>query len=84
MLVDIVSAWALLVKGWILWLYQFIFPEYPLMGIAVFVTAAVFLVYYLVRRHPDTAFKMAGSTIVMLSFMLYVIHWLIKLYRVIL
>ena len=82
MLVDLLKEWARQAEIWILSVFQYIFPEYPKIGIAVCITAVIFLIYYLVKAEPKSALKMTGSTLVFFIVLLYSIHWLIKLYRV--
>jgi hypothetical protein len=81
MLVDFLQPWIQHAKLWILSLYALIFPEYPTIGIAVFISALVFFIYFLCKGEPKVAFKMALSTITGLSFILYSLHWLIKLWH---
>ncbi|MFX8612576.1 hypothetical protein ABTM13_19035, partial [Acinetobacter baumannii] len=82
MLVDLFSVWWLEANRLILMLFDYIFPEYPKIGIAVFVAALLFLVYYLVRGKAIAAVKISFSTLVTLSFLLYVVHCLIKIFKV--
>jgi hypothetical protein len=84
MLVDLIPIWGQQANIWILGLFHYIFPEYPKSGLAVFITAAIFFVYYLVQKKPAAALKMAVSTILVLSFVLFAIHCLIKVYHVVL
>lgn len=82
MLVDLLSVWAQQLSTLIVAIFEYIFPEYPKVGLAVVVTAVIFLVYYSLRGRFDFALKMAGSTLVTLIFLLYVAHILIKLFHI--
>lgn len=82
MLVDLFSVWGQEAAKLIIALFEYIFPEYPKVGLAVFVTSGIFFLFYLVKGRFVAALKMAGSTLVTLTFLLYVIHILIKLYHV--
>ena len=83
MLVDYLSIWAHEANLLILALFKYIFPEYPKIGIAVFITAAIFFVYYLARGKFQAAIKMTLSTLVFFIVLLYSAHWLIKVFRVV-
>lgn len=84
MLVDLLWDWGHKANSWILELFHYIFPEYPQIGLAVFVTSAIFFIYYLFRSTVLTALKMSLSTLAFFSFLLFFVHALIKLYRVVL
>ena len=83
MLVDLLTVWGHQANIWILALFGFIFPEYPKIGVIVFITAGVLFLYYLLRGKPGPAFKMAVSTMGTFIVLLFVLHWLIKLYWVV-
>lgn len=83
MLVDLLATWGHQANVWILSLFEFIFPEYPKIGVIAFITAGIIFLYYLVRGKAISAFKMALSTLVTFCVLLFVVHWLIKLYRVV-
>ena len=83
MLGDLLTAWFDRIGDFILVVFHYIFPEYPTVGYAVVISAALFFGYYLVRLKPISAAKMAISTLVTLCFLLFVLHMLIKLYRVV-
>ena len=82
MLVDLFHVWGQKAVDLILILFEYIFPEYPKIGLAVFAAAGIFFVYYLARGKAGSAVKMALSTLVTLIVVVYVIHLLIKLYRI--
>ena len=82
MLVDLFTVWGQQATVLILAIYEYIFPEYPKAGLAVVVTSVIFLLAYLVKGKAMSAVKMSFSTLVTLTFLLYVIHWLIKLFHV--
>ena len=82
MLYVLVSSWIRQANDWIILLYRYIFPEYPDIGLTVFVASAAFFVYYLFRGKFSSAVKMSLTTLITTSFLLYCIHWLIKLFRI--
>jgi len=60
--------------------YGYIFPEYPEAGLAIAgITATLFLIY-LVKGHLRHALKISLSVGVVLTFLLFCLHYLGKLF----
>jgi len=83
MLMDLFSAFCRQANEWILLLFGSVFPEYPKIGIAVFIAAAIFLAYFSVKGQFKVALKMGLSTIVFFTVALFFLHWLIKVFRIV-
>ncbi len=82
MLMLMFSAACRTVSEWLLYTYGIIFPEYPKIGFAIFIAAAIFLAYFSVKGEFKVAFKMCFSTIIFFSVVFFFLHWLLKVFRV--
>ncbi len=82
MIVDYFNAFTRYVSSIAMLIYSFVFPEYPEIGLAVVLISAVLFAYYTAKGSAKSAAKLALSVFVTLSFLLYVLHCLIKIYHV--
>jgi len=81
MLSDVLSAWVQRASELILNATYYVFPEYPQIGLAVVITVLLFFAYYLVQMKLVAGFKISFIILMALSFVLFVIHLMIKLYH---
>lgn len=83
MLVDILSVWGQKLGAFIILIYDYIFPEFPKIGWAISITGLLFFLAYAARGKVQPGVKIAGTTLLTLTFLVYCLHWLIKLYHVV-
>jgi hypothetical protein len=67
----------------ILLAFHYIFPEYPKIGLILCLGSLALFVYYFLRGKFVPAVKMSLSTLLAFTVLLYAIHWLIKLFRLV-
>jgi hypothetical protein len=83
MILEMLSSWMRFLSKWITKGYEFVFPEFPKIGIAVLILSALFLVYYACRGRFSSALKMSGSILMLMTVLLYAAHLLIKIFKIV-